>query len=90
MIYELAQKHVPSKQQIPLSQVLKTWQLHNEKEQFTLEKCLLYLLQILRIMARLESLNVFSYLDLTLDNLVVETESQRIYLNSDLTHSFKL
>ena len=57
-------------------------------DQFSLEKCAFLMLQMLENVYILQSINVFPYLDLTLESLVVNNKYQMLF-KTPLTETFK-
>ncbi len=48
------------------------------------------MLQIIDVVALLENLNIYSYLELTPNTILIDTSSFSVTLNTDLSQSFKL
>ena len=60
------------------------------KESFSLEKCFYLFLKLLDLVGKLEALDVFAYTEMTMDTLYLEATSLKLYLNTEMTSSFKL
>lgn len=75
-----------------LSKLCETWNLDagNARETFSLEKCFYLFLKLMLLLGKLEELDVYTYTEMNMDNLVLDSVSQQLYLNTEMGSSFKL
>eukprot|EP00347_Sterkiella_histriomuscorum_P012178 403369592 len=89
VVYEFENKE--SNQQFTIQELTQIW-LDNIKdpseEQFSLEKISYFTVQMLQHLVFLQSLNIFAYLEMT-DQTLVINQNQEILIKSDLSQSFK-